>query len=1693
MLEQAETRFEGVAGRPYLEELVSQAPVPMAVVEGAELRFVLVNRAYCAIEAQTASFFLGRPMAEVFPEPEARGALRVIRQAFETGSPTTQKAQEFRLRPNGERTWWNMDYVPLHNATGQVQAVLILPEDVTEEVRIRLRVDEQTAALRESEERLKLATEAADAGTWEWDTATGVLVGSDRASAMHGLPTGMQLDFEAPFATIHPDDREAVRAALERASSRGIPYEVEYRSVWPDGTVHWLAGKGRFHGSRLLGLVQDITNRKKAEERLSQLATVVEGSSDFIGVAGLDQHALYLNPAGQAMMGLAGDEAVRATKVEDYLFPEDLPFVRETVLPTVMREGRWKSEFRLRHFQTGEPIAVDWDVFRVDDPQTGQPIKLATVTRDIRPQKAAEQAVRESEELLRLAEQAASIGSFEWDVAADRLRVSPEYAAIYGVEPGTFRDGRQAWAGLVHPEDLPAVQAHFNDLSARRESQAKVDFRILRPNGEVRWIEARVRMGYDAEGNLRRMIGINLDITERKQAEEALRASEEMLRLAEQAGDIGSFDWNVQADDLRVSAGFLVVYGVEPGTFAGGVRSWFERLHPDDVSMMEERIAEVASAYVPQTHAEFRIVRPDGQIRWIEARFRITYDPDGTLLSIVGINVDITERRQAEEALRQSEELLRLAEQAGDVGSFEWNPHRDRLRISAGYAAIYGLEPGVLEPAWEAWARLVHPDDLPWIETLIAETTDRREPYVELQFRTLHPDDRMRWVEARARWFYDCQGRLSRVIGVNVDITDRKHAEESLRASEELLRVAEQAGNVGSFEWCVQTGRLRLSAGCQAIYGFDPEAYDGTYEAWTSRLAPDGLTWIEAMIRGAFARHETQYKNEFRIVRADGQVRWLEGRIGIDYDAEGRPLRVFGAKVDVTDRKRIEEALRESEATLRGFFDASAVLMTIIELDGDDFVYVLSNPELAAVVDRTPEELAGKHARELGLPETIVAEWVEVFRDSHRTGLAISREYVFPTRGTERWYQGTISPIATSPSEPPRFALAAVDITDRKRAEEALRESEATLRGFFDANAVYMSVVEVDGDDVVYTVPNPRIAAFFGLPIDEFVGKHGRELGLPEEFAAQWAALIQECQETQRPISREYSVPYRGNEGWYYGTLSPLPPGVSGRPRCALAAVDITDRKRTEEALRESEERFRVATEATYGVVYDWNRITGLTWRSANLFDVVGYHPDEVPEENDWWRSLIHPEDLATRDPTVIPPHLSLRSVEYRVRHKDGRYVWVWDTASIVRNADGEAVRVVGNTVSIDDRKRAEENLKRLTETLEERVVERTAIAEQRASQLRVLAAELTQAEEQERRRLAKVLHDHLQQLLVAARMKVAVLRRRAEEERMTRTLQQIDEVLDQAITESRSLTVELSPPVLYDAGLGAGLEWLARQMEEKHSLRVVVSADPDAEPTDEGTRVFLFQAVRELLLNVVKHAQTDVAHVELLPLDSDRLQLVVADPGVGFDFSALEDRGISGGFGLFSIRERLELLGGQLEVETGPRLGTRMVIEVPRGRLALVSGAGPTELIAAPAVEGGACEGGRGSVGQERTRVVLADDHAIVRQGLAGLLRDQGSIEVVGEAADGRQAVEIALETRPDVVLMDVTMPGLNGIEATRRILNALPAVRVIGLSMHEEADMATAMRKAGAVAYLRKDTDTDVLVSAIHAQPPSSHEAST
>lgn len=408
-----------------------------------------------------------------------------------------------------------------------------------------------------------------------------------------------------------------------------------------------------------------------------------------------------------------------------------------------------------------------------------------------------------------------------------------------------------------------------------------------------------------------------------------------------------------------------------------------------------------------------------------------------------------------------------------------------------------------------------------------------------------------------------------------------------------------------------------------------------------------------------------------------------------------------------------------------------------------------------------------------------------------------------------------------------------------------------------------------------------------------------------------------------------------------------------------------------------------------------------------------------------------------------------------------------------------------------------------------EQIKQQARNLQHRAAQLSAMASQLAQAEQRERRRLARLLHDHLQQLLVAAKMRVTSLKfANSNPDSVADKLDDVERLISESISASRSLTVQLSPPVLYDAGLGAALIWLARRMKSEHGLEVIADIDESTEPVAEDIRVMLFQAARELLFNIIKHANATQANVTLRRCadDDSRICLLIEDNGAGFSADAIELASANGvhpsdsreHFGLFSIRERLALLDGSMEIANGENGGSRITLVAPTNHVGASEEASATPDLVEMIDDGASREspprsslnatsagprGERGPANGERIRVVLADDHEILRKGIAMLLAQDAKLQVVGEASDGREALRLVEELQPDIVVMDVNMPVMSGIDATRQISAQFPEVAVIGLSMHDEEDLAKKMLVAGAALYLAKGGPGDTLLAAIRA----------
>lgn len=355
-----------------------------------------------------------------------------------------------------------------------------------------------------------------------------------------------------------------------------------------------------------------------------------------------------------------------------------------------------------------------------------------------------------------------------------------------------------------------------------------------------------------------------------------------------------------------------------------------------------------------------------------------------------------------------------------------------------------------------------------------------------------------------------------------------------------------------------------------------------------------------------------------------------------------------------------------------------------------------------------------------------------------------------------------------------------------------------------------------------------------------------------------------------------------------------------------LVARDVTEHMLVEKALRQSEEAFRkLFQENPIGIVLADLELR-VTQVNNALCAMLGFSDKQLISRKLSDLMLVSHTQHGGNIQRLLRGEIRSFQVETTLHTRRNQPLWVHVTTSILRDTDSAPFQVFQMVENIQDRKSSEEQVLAYQE------------------QLQSLASELALSEERERRRLATNLHDRIGQSLAFAQLKLASLS--GEHGGM----KEVQSLIEQAIVDTRSLTFELSPPVLYELGLVAALEWLTRKIQQEHGIQTRFHDDGQAKPLDENFRVVLFQAVRELLVNVVKHARATHAQV-LLRREADALRIIVEDDGAGFEVPSMNARIESiRTFGLFNIRERVEYLGGRVKIRSEAGRGTRVTLVAP-------------------------------------------------------------------------------------------------------------------------------------------------------------------
>jgi PAS domain S-box-containing protein len=702
---------------------------------------------------------------------------------------------------------------------------------------------------------------------------------------------------------------------------------------------------------------------------------------------------------------------------------------------------------------------------------------------------AAHQSLLASEERRRRASQAGRVGLYEWNTTKDRAYWCSQAYELFGLEPGSPMN-YERWLGCVHPQDRERVTQNLAELLAQAHRGVKIDsfqdeYRLLHADGTVLWLEATVSVEFDDRDLIIR--GAMRDVTERKRTERILFESEARLSAILENLPVGI--WIADSTGTVTSknkAADLIWAGNAP--LSSGPENYVEyvawdaktgkRLETEDYPL-----ARTLSSSFPVAPVELRIRRFDGKEGYIMMSTALLRGQDGSVTGAVGINVDITERQQAEEALRENEERLRLAAQAGRMFAFEWHPGTDAVSRSAEAGAILGLGgEAAIHDTGQGFLAKIFPEDRDTFVAMLRSLKPESDRYTA-NYRVVQADNgQVVWLEEIGQAVFDAEGNFQRLFGMTIDITERKLAEEALKASEERLRLAQEAGRSGTFDWDLRSKTIVLADNLVALAGLQSFEVADPYETWMAIILPEDREATQAAVQRALATGA--YLSEFRLRRPDtGEIRWMEGRGQVFFDENGKPVRMVGINMDITERKLAQEELRrahedleervqertavlrftvaqlQEEVTERLLAEAELTRQTELvhdlynnapcgyhSLDNEGFFVQMNDTELAWL-GYSREEVLGR----MNFEDLLTPESVEIFRQAFpgfkERGWVRDLEYELIRK------DGSVLPVLLSATavrdEAGNFLMgrsSVYDITARQRAEVALRESQERLR-----------------------------------------------------------------------------------------------------------------------------------------------------------------------------------------------------------------------------------------------------------------------------------------------------------------------------------------------------------------------------------------------------------------------------------------------------------------------------------------------------------------------------------------------------------------------------------------------------------------------------------------------------------------------
>jgi len=1122
---------------------------------------------------------------------------------------------------------------PSKTNQGLVEENTLLKQRVKELEQSEAACKRANDVLRESEEKYRILLSESPDPTFSF-TPEGQYRYVNRAFA-EGVGKPIEDIIGKSIWDVFPKEEADERfASLNQVFHTGDEKVIEVRVPRVDGDRYYMTTITPVKDTRgeMLSVVcssKDITERHSAEDALREseerFRAFMDNMPSMVIIKDKELRPLFFNRKFSEMfpakewLGKIPEESF-PSEIADSMRTNDLKALLEGF---ITYEEEWLDK-------DGSLRVLETRKFSIDQKDKA-PI-LGVIITDNTDRRRAEEALLESECKFRDLAEKSIVGIY---LIQDGLfkYVNGEFAAIFGYSIDEIID-RLGPKDVIYYEDLPLVEESIRKRIEGEIKSLRYEFRIWTKKREMK--HATVYSSRTFYQGKPAVIGTILDITESKRAEEALKKSEGMLRMiTDNMSDMIRVS-NLQGINSYVSPSHLKVLGYRPEERVG--KSNFDIVHPDDI----ERIINVFSEGLSgnrRVNAEYRARHADGYYVWLETVGDLLRDDQGKVTSVVMSSRDITERKQAEEMLRKSDEQHRLLiENSHDI-IYTLTPEGIFTFVSASWTSLLGHP--ITQVLGKPFQPFVHPDDLTGCLAFLQKVIDTGQRQMGVEYRVQHTDGSWRWHNSNAVPLMDETGKVVALEGSASDITDRKRADETLQISEKKYRDIFENAVEGIFQSTPEGAFLSVNPAMANMCGY------ASPEEMIARITDIGAQfYVYPEERKIFMKnleeHEVDEKFEHRVFRKDGSIIWISTNSRVVRDDSGKILYYEGTHEDITDRKRSEDSLRQSESALRSVFLAAPVGICIMK----NRLYQSANAFWCERFGYPEESIIGTDTRRLyENDEEYDRVGQLIYSHLRERGLASAETRLRRSDGAFRDVILTAAPLQAD--DPTAGTVVIVqDITERKQVEDELRESQQRLSDIIEflPDATFV----LDREETVIAW-NRAIETMTGIKKEDMLGKGNYEYSLPF-YGKRRPILIDLALHPDKQREKRYTAIQRVGDILFGESFTPnLPPGdihlsatasvlrdSKGEIIAAIECIrDNTERKRMEERLNRAEKMEGLGRLAG-GVAHDLNNVLGV---------LVGYSEllaEKLSEDNPLRRYAVNIQQSGLRGAAIIQDLLTL-------------------------------------------------------------------------------------------------------------------------------------------------------------------------------------------------------------------------------------------------------------------------------------------------------------------------------------------------------------------------------------------------------------------------------------------------------------------